>query len=737
MGRRLHLIVPFLLLMLGVGLRAIDPLALADARVKVFDFFQQMKPREYMPLPVRIIDLDDASLNRLGQWPWPRTRVAELVDRLSRFGAAVIAFDIVFAEPDRTSPGRVLELWPATPEVEALRGRIESLEDHDQVFARAIRAANVVTGFVLTDGEGGREPELKAGYAHAGDDPKLFVPSYTGTVVNLPALEAAAKGNGSFNLVPERDGIIRRVPLLFTYAGTVYPSLAAEALRVAQGASTYIVKASGASGQTAFGQQTGVTHVKIGHFVAPTDSNGRVWIYHTGAVPQRTIPAWRLFAEDFDPRELQGTIVFVGTSAAGLKDIRTTPLDPALAGVEMHAQLVEQILLQTFLRRPDWTTGAEILYLLVLGIAVVYVLARLGAAWGALFGASVVAAAMSFSWYSFSELELLFAPLYPSIVVLLVYLSSSLISYLRTEAERRQVRGAFSRYISPVLIERLAKDPRQLKLGGEMREMTLLFCDIRGFTTISEQFDAEGLTRLINRFLTPMTDEILSKQGTIDKYMGDCIMAFWNAPLDDPDHAEHSCQAALAMGTRLKRLNEELRQEAVREGRKHLPIRVGIGLNTGVCCVGNMGSEQRFDYSVIGDDVNLASRFEGQTKTYRVDIILGARTQERVDGFAALELDLIRVKGKTVPVRIFTLLGDGTLKQSADFHSLLGAHDGLIAAYRQQDWAFAEDRLKICRELISGLNLSAVYDLYEERIKAYKRDPPGPDWDGVFVATTK
>ena len=269
-----------------------------------------------------------------------------------------------------------------------------------------------------------------------------------------------------------------------------------------------------------------------------------------------------------------------------------------------------------------------------------------------------------------------------------------------------------------------------------MREMTLMFSDIRGFTTISEGFDAHGLTAFINRYLTPMTNIILSKGGTIDKYMGDAIMAFWNAPLDDPDHAKNACQAALTMRSELVRLNEVWRAEAERENRRLVEVRAGIGINTGVCCVGNMGSDQRFDYSVLGDDVNLASRLEGQSKTYGVDIVIGEKTAAQVPALATLELDLIRVKGKTQPVHIFALLGDERVKETSAFANLKADHDAMIAAYRGQQWVEAQATLESCRAQGPD-TLRYLYDLYEERIVACVTEPPPPDWDGVFVALTK
>ena len=736
MARRLHLIVPIILLFAGLALRSADPAVLVGFRVQIFDFYQELKPREFQPSGVKIIDLDDASLEKLGQWPWPRLLLAELVERLTDAGAVAIAFDIVFAEPDRSSPRRAVESWPVTRQTADIRERVASMPDYDEEFAAAIARSNVVAGFVLL-GDGGRKPALKTGYAYAGDEVTDFVPSYGGSVTNLPIIEQAAAGNGSFNNVPEIDGVIRRVPLLVQYDGEIYPTLAAEVLRIAQGASTIIIKASGASGEVSFGEVTGITDVKIGHVPASTDKNGRILLYDTGHVAARFIPAWQVFEDDFDARQVRDHILFVGTSAAGLMDIRATPLSQSIPGVELHAQVIEQMLLQDFLERPDYADGLELVCLLVFGLILVLVLPRTGAAWGGLVTGIGIAAALGFSWYAFVELRLLFAPIYPSIIALFVYLSSSIISYLRTEAERQQVRSAFSRFMSPALVEQLAEDPSRLKLGGEKRDMTLLFCDIRGFTTISEQFDAVGLTRLINRFLTPMTNVILDRRGTIDKYMGDCIMAFWNAPLDDADHVRNGCRSALVMMDRLGPLNEELRKEAEEEGRKDVPIKIGIGLNTGECCVGNMGSDLRFDYSVLGDDVNLTSRLEGQSKSYGVDIVIGENTQVRADGFATLELDLIQVKGKTVPVRIFALMGDEALADDTTFQALLAKHGDMLAAFRGQEWTRMRALVAECRERAPGLGLGPLYDLYDERCDAFEADPPGDDWDGVFVATTK
>jgi adenylate cyclase len=405
-----------------------------------------------------------------------------------------------------------------------------------------------------------------------------------------------------------------------------------------------------------------------------------------------------------------------------------------MPGVEVHAQAIEQILSGRFLVRPDWAEGAELLYLVGFGVILILVLRKVGALASAAVGLIAAAVAVAVSWQSFVVVGFLLDPVIPVAATIAVYGAATLVSYLNAERGRREVRTAFSQYLAPALVERLAADPTQLKLGGETRDMTFLFCDVRGFTTISEGFksDPQGLTRLINRFLTPMTDAILARRGTIDKYMGDCIMAFWNAPLDDAEHAANACRAALDMRAALIQLNQRLADEAEADGRRFAPLGIGIGLNSGTVVVGNMGSDQRFDYSVLGDAVNLASRLEGQSKTYGVDIVAGTDTQANAPGFAWLELDLIAVKGKDEAVRVYALRAAAP---DDDHMALAAVQDGLLAAFRAQAWDKALAAVSHARALAP--DLSHLWDLYAERIAGYRVEPPGPDWDGVYVAKTK
>ena len=750
MVRWLQIALPFVVLLIAVFTRIFNPESFEVLDLKTFDFYQQKSPRIYSevipgteaPMPVKIIDIDDESLSQFGQWPWPRSLISQLIELLQRSGAAVIVFDVVFAEPDRTSPSRVIQTWPPSPELDQIRPVIDALPDHDRTLADSIKSARVVTGFVLTDGAARRQPVAKSGFAYVGDDPRVFArPVYTSAVTSLPELEAAAAGNGSVNSSPDTDQIIRQVPVILRYKNQLYPSLAAEALRVAQGAGTIIVKSTDSNARRTFGEKPGYINVKIGNVVVPTDADGLFWLHHTGPEPRRIIPAWKVLTADFDPSDVAEKIILVGASASALNDLRASPLHPETAGVEFHAQIIEQIISKEFLERPDLAETAEIASALITGLLVIAVVMRLGAAWGGMVVISFIAAGSVYSWTLFTDQGLLTTPLYPALTTIAVFLVASMTSYLHSESDRREVKSAFGRYMSPVVLDRLAKHPKRISLGGELREMSILFCDIRNFTSISEQLDAQELTGFVNAFLTPMTSAIHNHEGTVDKYMGDAVMAFWNAPLDDSAHARHACHAALEMRKNLGELNEKIATgpEGTGDAFSLGTIRIGIGIGTGTCCVGNMGSEQRFDYSVIGDNVNLTSRLEGLTKVYHVVIIIGEETRNQASDLAILELDLTRVIGKTEVERIFALLGDEVLAGDPQFISLRAAHDAMLTAYRLQDWRVAQDRMTQIRSMpfARNLELDTLYDVYEDRIASYELAPPAPQWDGVYAAETK
>jgi adenylate cyclase len=731
-----HLIA-LCVLALVAGLRLADPAPLQIFRNKIFDVYQRAEPREFTKQPVVIVDIDEESLAEIGQWPWPRTVLADLVRKLMLdYRAPAAAFDIVFAEPDRTSPALMADRLEGLDD--ELRLRFRQMESNDEAFARAIAdTGRVVLGESTTsravDGEDKRK-SAKAGFAAKagkGVDAMAHVQKhiygFAGLVRNLEVLENAAAGLGVFTFKPAIDGIVRQVPLVMRVGEQLYPALSLELLRVATGQSTILVRADTA----------GINMVALKGIEIPTTSNGEFYIHYSPHARERYVSAKDVLNGTLPPERIAGHLALIGTSAVGLLDIKATPVDDAMPGVELHAQLLENILAKDFLQRPNWSIGAELVAIILIGLLMIGLVPFLGAVYTLILGFVSIAALLGLSWYTFSSLGLLLDMAYVAVATFLVYVVLTYLNYMREERERRRVRGAFSRYMSPALVEQLAREPGRLKLGGEMREMTLLFCDIRGFTTISEQFDAEGLTRFINRFLNPMTSIILERRGTIDKYMGDCIMAFWNAPLDDPDHARNGVRSALAMVDGVKALNRELEAEAKAEGRRFIPINIGIGINTGTVCVGNMGSDLRFDYSVLGDDVNLASRLEGQSKTYGTDNVVGEHTVALIGGFAYLLLDRIQVKGKTVPVDVYTVLGDESYAARPAFQALRARHEEMLAAYRRQDWATMREKLAACRALDEDGRLAVLYDLYGARLEDYEAATLDESWDGVYVAKTK
>ena len=724
------LLVGLAALALVTGLRIIDPLPVMQLRLAVFDAYQRFAPRPYEEAPVRVIDIDNDSLARLGQWPWPRTQMAGMVERLAGLGAAAIAFSVILSEPDRTSPTRMAKVWPGVAANGALAAQLAALPDHDLVLANTLSSVPAVLGFApALDGHRTHPPQ-KFGFAFSGGNPIASLQDHPTVIDNLPLFQEAASGIGVLTMHVDPDGLIRRVALLTRVGDRAYPSLGLEALRVAQGATTIITRTSDADGALA-GSTTDLTHLKVGQLVVPTGRKGEMWLHYTEAAPQRIVPAWRLFEDDAHglSSEIEGRIVLVGTTASGLHSGKATPLNPEEASVVIHAQAVEQMVLGRFIERPDWADGAELVGLVFLGALFALLLAfHPGVLVGSLAGIVSAGAAWGASWLSYDRAGVLFDPLYPTLAALSIYLLSGSLQYLMSERERRRVRFAFGRYLAPALVERLSERPEELQLGGETRELTLMFCDIRNFTSISERMTAVELTQFINRFLTPMTDVILDAGGTVDKFMGDAIMAFWNAPISTPRHHQEGCRAALAMRRRLSELTPRWRAEAEQAGRPFLPVRIGIGVNSGSCCVGNVGSEQRFDYSALGDAVNIASRLEQQCKTYGVDIVVGEETWRHTGDLAYLELGLVRLKGKERALRIFHLVGDERLATEREFAALQARHDAALAAFHGRDWNEARLGFDTCRRMAGG-SLDALYEAYAEQIASFHTSRPGQGED--------
>jgi len=723
--------VCIMLLLALVPLRVVDPPPLQELRLRTFDLFQVLRPRQQTVRPVVIVDIDEASLKEIGQWPWPRTLVADLVTRIKEAGAVAIGFDIVFAEPDRMSPRVAAASFRGLDD--ATREKLDSLPSNDEVLADAVKNAHVVVGQAGSATPQPRTQEelaLQTGFAIIGTDPTPFLVSFPGLLRNLLPIEQAAAGRGLFSINPERDGIIRRVPMIMEAQGALAPALTMEMLRVVSHAGAIQVHAGDA----------GVQSVLVPGLVVPTDRNGQVWVHFNKHDPARYVSAKDVLQGRLAPDRLRGRLVLIGTSAIGLLDVKTTPVEAAMPGVEVHAEILESVLTKSPLSYPEYAIGAEIILAVGLGLAIVVAAPLLSPTVVVAVGALLIGGLLGLSWYLFVAHSLLIDFTYPLISSWLIYLVLTFVNYFREQKQRQQIRSAFGYYLSPHMVEQLARSPEKLVLGGEERRMTILFSDVRGFTTISEHYkdDPQGLTHLMNRFLTPLTNAIIERKGTIDKYIGDAIMAFWNAPVDDHDQEANACDAALEMQARAAALNAELKREADADGGAYMPLRIGIGLNTGPCVVGNMGSDFRFNYSVLGDTVNVASRLEARTKDYRLPLVIGSRTAERAkEKFATMEIDLIQVKGKKQPEAVFTVLGGTEVEQDPRCRELRELNAGMLACYRRQQWDEALELINRCRKAANGFDVDGLYDMYVERIETYRADPPPPEWDGVYEAESK
>ena len=731
-------VISFLGLLCGLAIRIGDPLPVETLRHTAFDLYHQSKPRDITPLPVTILDVDDSSIEEIGQWPWPRTRVAEMVDRATADGAVAIGFDIVFAEPDRLSPPQIARDNPGMPP--ELAEQLSGMPENDDLLAQAFARSRVIVGQATVRSLAGNRAEKREMVdmppALIGPDPTPFLLRFPDILQNLPALEANAAGRGMFATRPDADGVYRRVPLVMMVQDKIRLGLTPELLRVATGGGTYAIRTNDA----------GIEGVVLARQLVPTARDGTVWPYLTPSSQSRYVRAADLIGGRMPPGRMAGHLVLVGTSAIGLEDFRATPLGIPMAGVEIHAQVLENIMAQTLLSRPNYAIAVELVLTLVLCTLVIIFAPSLSAR--LLISSSVVLLSgyVAWSYFMFHEHRVLIDPTFPVLATATAIMLISTVNYLREERQRREIRSAFGQYVSPDLVDQLSRNQGKLTLGGESRQLTLLFSDVRGFTAIAEEYrdDPQALTVLMNRFLTILSEAIMDNQGTIDKFMGDAVMAFWNAPLDHQEHAHAACHAALRMISDVEAFNAKRLRSGTRttgrDGHRVHPLKVGIGINTGQCVVGNMGSDTRFDYTALGDPVNVASRLEGQSRYYGCAIILGQATAARVSqDMAVMELDRIRVVGKEVPETVFALFGHDGLRSQSAFQGLILRNAEMLDAYRAQDWDGADAALSSLPAMAAeaGQDLDAYVTLYATRIAQLRSDPPAGDWDGVYASTGK
>lgn len=642
-GRRL---LPTLLGLALVGLLALlrlaDPLPVATLRDLWFDFEQRLVPRVAHDAPVRVIDIDEPSLAKYGQWPWPRAQLATLTSRLTELGAASIGYDVLFPEPDRLGP------------------------DNDTQFAQALSAGNVVLGFSLAPNAPPLGIAPKSGFAVSGSDPSPNLPPLPGAVAPLKVLADAAAGLGSLSLDrSESAGVVRQVPLLWSDGTQLYPGLSIETLRLALGIKTMVALGDTRDDHT-------LDAIKIGPFTVPTTAEGNLVLYDRAPDPKEVISAAAILGDDYRSMadQISGRIILIGTSASGLLDLHATPLSPSIAGVRIHAAVIDQIVSGAYLARADWVQGLEILVFIIAGALLVGVVLRLGPVAGLALAVVAIAAIIGGAYAGFALKGWLLDATFPVYGALLTYAAMVYAQFALTERDRRDLRRAFGYYVSPQLLTRIEKSADNLKLGGEQREITVMFADMRGFTSFTEAHAPTETFGMLNRLFGALGAEIVERYGTIDKFIGDSIMAFWNAPVDVKDHARHACEAALAMRQTLDTLNSDGRLSG---------IAIGIGISTGDALVGNMGLESRFDYSAIGDTVNVASRVEGESKLVGFDIVASDATRQAVPDMAWLEAGTVQLKGKSARLRVHILVGDAATAASAAFVALAAAHSAWLA----------------------------------------------------------
>lgn len=714
----------------------------------LFDNLNKTYPRAASDRVV-ILDIDEQSLDRpeLGQWPWPRPVVAELIEKLQSYNVKVIGFDMVFAEADNTSPEQVIKAWKRRGANKDLFNDIKKLESHDKIMAKAIRASkNVVLGLNFEDrrlaGAFGFTPRPKFKFdIEDQSNLKPYIYPFD-TVANYPILSRFAFGEGHFYAIPDVDGIYRRVPMVMgiekknirkdsSYFDRFffYQSLTSELLRyVAQGNKVFL----GGEDNAYY-----IIEGKEDTYKIPVDKDSNIHVWYAKPQKEWYLSAYDVLNDKIDPQRLKDKIVLVGTSAIGLKDIRSTPMGPNRPGVEVHFNIVDQVLNNQFLSRPQYIMKFEVLITALFCLILILSSGRVRLSHQTLIMLSGIIAFFAVTNLAYAEYGLLVDGAYAALFLFLVYVAVIVVGYLSSEHDRQKIRDAFEHYISPSYMNQLTQNPEILKLGGEEKNITTMFSDIRSFTSICENLRPDEIITLMNDFLTPLTKAVMENRGTIDKYMGDAIMAFWNAPLDDEEHAYNACIAALKMLKRLERLNEK----RAKSNEDLLLLRAGIGINTGLAAVGNMGSDQRFSYSVLGDSVNLASRLESQTKQYGVNILIGEAclAEPRVKDLAVLELDVLRVKGKKEPVRIFTIIGDEKITRQESFEQLLKDHNVLLSLYRSQNWSDAKKQLKPCRYNADklGIDLDPLYAFYRHRIEELEGSALDVNWDGVYDAKTK
>lgn len=673
---------------------------------------------------VVIVDIDEKSLKQQGHWPWSRNKLAHLVDRLfDDYQVRVLGMDAVFAEPDLSSGLRGMQAIQSEhfSQDQSLRAAIEKLSpslDYDQLFANSLKNRKVVLAYVfLQEGEAKvgalPAPVLPAAYFKAQPVSLMQASGYTANLANLQAQAYAA---GHFNASPDQDGVSRRLPMLVQYHDQVYEAFASAVARAAN------EPAGARSTKPALAVDADAEQLRIGQNRIPVNDDMAALIPYRGAQGSfRYVSATDVMSNNLDKAILKNKIVLLGTTAAGLMDLRATPMQNVYPGVEVHANMVAGILDGSIKQNPAYTQGIEFILLLLVGGLLAFSLPNLSPSAATLLTALCLGLLLGLNWLAWQAGNLALPLAALLVTISMLYFFNMAYGFFFESRLKRQLGRLFGLYIPPELVDEMAQNPNSYSLASQSRHMTVLFTDVRDFTSIAEGMAPEQLSLLMNRFLSPMTQAIHQHRGTIDKYMGDAIMAFWGAPVADKQHATHAVQAALAMTNALAGLQDDFAAQG------WPAIRIGIGLNSGDMVVGNMGSTFRMAYTVLGDAVNLGSRLEGLTKYYAVSIIVSEETKVLAPDFAYRELDWVRVKGRDKPLAIYEVIG---LNDELDEHvrANLQQYQAALDAYRNQKWPQAED---LFTNLSQAQPLCRLYAIYMERIAYFKENSPTANWDGV------
>ena len=687
---------------------------------------------------VVILDIDEKSLAEQGRWPWGRDKLATLMNKLfDDYGVKLVGFDVVFAEPDDSSGLKSLEALAAkelkdTPGFQSALRELRPQLDNDARFTAALKNRPIVLGYYFSSKEGG---------ASSGAAPQSVFPAgtFSGRRIaftqwvsyggNLPEFQKAAAGAGHFNPLVDPDGTSRRVPLLVEYKGQYYESLALAMVRNLLGGPPIAPGYPGSSPASyAAMEWLDLQAVGGGTMRIPVDENAATLIPYRGYQGSFPYIAITDVLNGRVPKEqLAGRVMVIGTTAPGLMDLRATPVGAAYPGVEIHANLIAGMLEGTLKHKPPYILGADVLLVLISGAVMAFLLPMLSPFRATLVGLMVllVALVVNFSFWHVSNVVLPLAN--GMIAIVLLYAMNMSWGYFVESRTKRQLTGLFGQYVPPELVEEMSRDPENYSMAGRKAELTVLFSDVRGFTTISEGLEPDELATLMNQYLGAMTVIVRKHRGTLDKYIGDAIMAFWGAPVDDPQHARNAVLTGLEMHVGLHELNKDLMARGWPE------LKIGVGVNTGAMTVGDMGSPVRQSYTVMGDAVNLGSRLEGITKQYGVGFIVGETTRELVKKeFVFRELDRVRVKGKDEPVGIYEPLGlEGEVAKPV--LDELKMWNQALRAYRAQDW----DKAEVALLNLSRLSPHKLYEVYAERVAHYRKEPPGSDWDGAWTFDTK